>query len=146
MDITSPAFDPGQPIPSKYTPFGEDISPPLIFSDVPAEAKSLALIMDDPDAPAGTWTHWTVWNIDPSSQGLGSAQKLPGSKEGVTSAGYAGYHGPCPPAGTHRYVFKLYALDKVLDLPSAATADQLKSEIEGHELAQVELVGLYSKN
>jgi len=146
MDITSPAFDPGQPIPVKYTPSGEDVSPPLIFSDIPAEAKSLALIMEDPDAPSGTWTHWTVWSIDPRVPGIGSAQKLPGSEEGVTSMGYAGYHGPCPPSGTHRYVFKLFALDKVLNLPGSATADILKGEIEGHELAQAELVGLYSKN
>lgn len=145
MKIQSPAFGPLETIPVLYTCDGEDISPPLSFSEIPAEAKSLALVMDDPDAPTGTWVHWTLWDISPSIQGINEAGVPGGATEGKTSTGRAGYGGPCPPAGTHRYFFKLYALDAVLNLPASSGKEALEKAMEGHILSQAELVGLYNR-
>ncbi|MCL5436044.1 MAG: YbhB/YbcL family Raf kinase inhibitor-like protein, partial [Patescibacteria group bacterium] len=112
----------------------------------PAEAKSLVLIMDDPDAPSGIWTHWTVWNIPPQTSGIEENAFPSGSVQGVTSAGSTGYHGPCPPSGTHRYIFHLLALDGELALSSETRPEELWTAVDNHVLAQAVLTGLYSKN
>lgn len=155
MKITSPAFENQQTIPAKYTCIDGDINPPLSFSDVPQNAKSLVLIVDDPDAPGGTWTHWVVFNISPNVGGIGENSE-PDGIEAMTSFGKPGYGGPCPPpaspeqlqrgeSGTHRYFFKLYALDLMLDLTESADKKAVEEAMNGHILAQAELVGLFSK-
>ncbi len=145
MQLTSSAFDYGKPIPSKYTCDGENINPPLTIKDVPEEARSLVLIVDDPDAPMGTFTHWTVWNIDPAITLIPEGWVPEGAVEGKTSFGRMGYGGPCPPSGTHRYFFKLYALDKELILDPSADVRELELAMQGHILAQAELMGTYSR-
>lgn len=145
MKITSPAFANQESIPEKYTCDGADISPPLEFSDIPEDAESLALIVDDPDAPAGTWVHWTVWNISPDTTGIAEDSVPEDAQEGMTDFGQPGYGGPCPPSGEHRYFFKLYALDTELELDSSAGKKQLLDAMEGHKLAESELVGAYAK-
>ena len=150
MDLTSTAFAYGEPIPAKYSCKGENISPALMWTEPPAGTKSFALIMDDPDAPMGTWVHWVLFNLPPSARGLPegvpSTPILPdGSVKGVTSARSHGYHGPCPPSGTHRYFFKLYALDTLLTLTSSADKKSLLAAMEGHVLAQAEWMGKFSK-
>lgn len=150
MRISSTAFEQNQPVPSKYTCDGANISPPLSFSDIPSETQSLVLIVDDPDAPAKTWVHWLVWNIDPAATGAeeGSAPAGPEGNtavEGTTDFGTIGYGGPCPPSGTHRYFFRLYALDTMLELDASATKPQLEGAMEGHILDQAELIGLYQR-
>lgn len=145
MQITSSVFQHNQPIPTKYTCDGENINPPLTFSDVPAQAKSLVLINDDPDALAGTWVHWTVWNIPPTTTAISENSVPQGAVEGVTSFRKPGYGGPCPPSGTHRYFFKLYALDTTLSLGPSATKQDLEKAMEGHILAKAEFIGLYSR-
>jgi Raf kinase inhibitor-like YbhB/YbcL family protein len=144
MKITSSAFQEDANIPSKFTCDGEDTSPPLQIADVPAGAKSLVLIVDDPDAPSGLFTHWIVWNISPqtSSAGEGSAPK---GMKGTNDFGKSGYGGPCPPSGTHRYYFKIFALDCELDLPAGAKRVQLDAAMKGHVIAQGELMGRYSR-
>jgi hypothetical protein len=149
LSITSTAFAHGQPIPPAYTCDGKGISPPLAWSGAPAGTESLALIMDDPDAPAGTFVHWVIYNIPSSAAGLPEAvsrdaRLADGSLQGPGSAGRAGYTGPCPPSGTHRYFFKLYALDTVLNI-SGAGKDQLLEAMQGHVLAQGELMGTFSR-
>lgn len=144
MKIESPAFKNNELIPSKYTCDGENINPPLIISGVPVDAKSLAIIVDDPDAPAGTWTHWTVWNLKPDLQNILEGAKIDGI-EGITSFKTKGYGGPCPPSGRHRYFFKLYALDTILDLNSNSDKSALERAMAGHILAYAELIGLYSR-
>ncbi|MCI0656047.1 MAG: YbhB/YbcL family Raf kinase inhibitor-like protein, partial [Acidobacteria bacterium] len=126
MKIESAAFAPEVTIPSRHTCDGEDLSPPLTWADPPEGTKSFALISDDPDAPGGTWVHWVVWNIPASSRGLAqgvptSAQWADGTRQGITDFRRVGYGGPCPPSGTHRYFFHLYALDAMLDLASGAS-------------------------
>ncbi|MCX7722324.1 MAG: YbhB/YbcL family Raf kinase inhibitor-like protein, partial [Verrucomicrobiae bacterium] len=122
IQVTSPAFQDGKPIPSKYTCDGEDVSPPLNWTNVPPEAKSLVLISDDPDAPVGTWVHWVLYDLPPTtaglSEGVPKSSELPnGAKQGINDFRRIGYGGPCPPPGKpHRYYFKLYALDTVLGL------------------------------
>jgi Raf kinase inhibitor-like YbhB/YbcL family protein len=150
FELTSTAFAPGQPIPSKYTCNGENVSPPLRWSDPPPGTQSLALICDDPDAPAGTWVHWVLYNLPSKARALAEAvpanADLPdGSRQGKNSGGRLGYSGPCPPSGTHRYFFKLYALDTVLGLASGADKSQLLPAMQGHILAQTELMGTYKK-
>jgi Raf kinase inhibitor-like YbhB/YbcL family protein len=145
MNIQSSAFQHNQFIPSKYACEGEDINPPLSISDVPAGAKSLALIMDDPDAPMATWVHWLVWNINIATTEILENTVPQGAVEGDTSWNRPGYGGPCPPSGTHRYFFKLYALDTTLDLVSGADKSQLEAAMEGHIVAQAEFIGLYSR-
>lgn len=146
MKITSSAFSDNQKIPSQFTCDGDNVNPPLSFSNVPEQARSLVLIIDDPDAPNGTWTHWTLWNISPDDPGIETNSVPIDAVEGTTSFGKPGYGGPCPPSGTHRYFFKLYALDTRVNLPSEAKVKELTDALEGHVLDQVELVGLYSKN
>ncbi len=158
LQITSSAFGHNQTIPKEYTCQGADVNPPLDIRNIPAGAKSLVLIMDDPDAPMGTWVHWTVWNITthiteiPESSVPNHAPWDPNSPatplpaiQGVTSFGRSGYGGPCPPSGTHRYFFKLYAIDTTLTLPSAASKKALEKAIEGHILDETQLIGLYQK-
>jgi Raf kinase inhibitor-like YbhB/YbcL family protein len=146
MKITSSAFAQDEMIPSEYTCDWPGSAPPLAWSDVPDNAKSLALIVDDPEAPAGTWTHWTVWNLPKDSMGI-TAGLVPGNAvQGITSAGNGGWHGPCPPFGTHRYFFKLYALDAMLDLPASATVVELERAMEGRVLDKAGLVGRYEKS
>lgn len=145
MKIISPAFESNSKIPSKYTCDGENINPPLTFSDVPEEAKSLVLIVDDPDAPMGNWTHWLAFNIDPKTIGIAENSKFSNAEEGITNFGSKGYGGPCPPSGTHRYFFKLYALDIVLILNNP-DKEILENAMQGHILEKAELVGLYNRN
>ena len=145
MTISSPAFENNKFISADYTCEGENINPPLIISGVPAKTKSLVLVVDDPDAPGGTWTHWTVWNINPETKKISSPSVLAGAVEGITSIGKSGYHGPCPPSGTHRYFFKLYALDTKLNLPASASKPGLLDAMTNHTLAEAQLVGLYSR-
>ncbi|MBI5842376.1 MAG: YbhB/YbcL family Raf kinase inhibitor-like protein [Chloroflexi bacterium] len=147
--LSSSAFTQGQPIPAAYSCKGRDISPALAWTEPPANTQSFALIMDDPDAPAGTWVHWVIYNIPATARGLPEgvptdAQLSDGSLQGTTSARSTGYHGPCPPSGTHRYFFKLYALDAALSLASANKEKLLKA-MDGHILAQTELMGTFSK-
>lgn len=144
MKITSPAFENNKNLPSKYTCDGEGVNPPLSFSEIPTAAQSLALIVDDPDAPSGTFVHWTVWNIDPKSTGIAENSIPAGAIQGITSYGESKYGFPCPPSGTHRYFFKLYALDTKLYLPSVK-ADSLEKAMVGHTLDQAEIIGLYSR-
>jgi Raf kinase inhibitor-like YbhB/YbcL family protein len=150
LTIRSSAFDDGEMIPRRHTCDGDDTSPPLSWSDVPDGTRSLALICDDPDAPMGTFVHWVLFNL-PSD-----ARKLPeslakeasledGSIQGKNDFGKVGYGGPCPPGGTHRYNFKLYALDRKLDLPSGVKKSDLLDAMEGHVLGEARLVGTYRR-
>lgn len=150
IQLTSDAFAPEGPIPALYSCTGSDISPALTWSEPPTGTQSFALIMDDPDAPVGTWVHWVLFNIPASSRGLPEAISSEGtlsdgSLHGKNSGGNPGYNGPCPPSGTHRYFFKLYALDEMLDLSSGADKGELLKAMEGHILAQGELMGTFSK-
>jgi Raf kinase inhibitor-like YbhB/YbcL family protein len=145
MEVKSTAFQDGAMIPKLYTCDGQDISPPLSWSGVPPETKSIALIMDDPDAPMGTWVHWTIWNISPETTEISEDSCPEEGIEGMTSSGMTGYRGPCPPSGTHRYFFKLYALDKILDLKSNSHVGDMEKAIEGHIIEKAELIGLYSR-
>jgi len=145
MKIESSAFSNNQFIPAKYTCDGEDINPPLKISEVPKGAKSLVLIVDDPDAPMGTWLHWTVWNISPEIEEIPENNVPEGAVEGITDFGKLGYGGPCPPSGIHRYFFKLYALDKSLELESSAKSKDIEKAMEGYILDQAQLIGMYSR-
>ena len=143
MKITSPEFKPNELIPSKFTCAGKDINPALVIEDIPKEAKSLALIMDDPDAPMGTWVHWVVFDI-PATTSRIEENSAPG-KLGFGTGGEKYYSGPCPPSGTHHYFFKLYALDKMLNLSGRVDKARLEEAMSGHILARAELVGLYKR-
>lgn len=145
MKLESPAFEHNQKIPSKHTCDGKNINPPLKIESVPEATKSLVLIMDDPDAPRGTWVHWTLWNISPDTKEIPENSILAGAIEGVTSFGKPGYGGPCPPSDTHRYFFKLYSLDTTLELSPQADKALLETAVEGRILDKAELVGLYSR-
>jgi Raf kinase inhibitor-like YbhB/YbcL family protein len=145
MQLNSSAFGNNQSIPTKYTCDDGDINPPLSISDVPASAKILVLIVNDPDAPSGNWIHWLVWNIDPSTREITEGSVPGGATEGTNSFGKIGYGGPCPPSGTHRYVFSLYALDVVLDLSSDANVRDVEAVMSGHIIDQAALIGLYQK-
>lgn len=143
MLITSTAFSDSGMIPATYTCKGSDINPPLQISEVPEETQSLVLIVDDPDAPAGTWIHWTMWNIDPNTKQIDKDSIPENAVQGTTSAKSIGYHGPCPPSGIHRYFFKLFALDAKLDLQEGASIEELKKIMEDHVLKNAELVGKF---
>ena len=150
LSLTSNAFASGQNIPSKYSCLGREISPDLSWTGAPVATKSFALILDDPDAPMGTWVHWVMYNIPATTNSLSEAvpaggQLSDGSLQGENSSGNLGYNGPCPPSGTHRYFFKLYALDTLLSLSSGVRKDQLLKAMDGHILAQGELMGTFSK-
>jgi Raf kinase inhibitor-like YbhB/YbcL family protein len=142
MRITSPAFADGQLIPTKYTCDGDNTILPLTFEDVPPDAASLALVVDDPDAPSGVFDHWVVWNIPPDQTAIAEGE-IPKGVAGRNSAGKNAWMGPCPPDRQHRYFFKLYALDSRLDLPKSAGKADLERAMEGHLLATAQLVGLY---
>ncbi len=145
MNISSPAFKHNETIPSKFTCDGADMNPTLVIEGVPAEAKSLALIMDDPDAPRGTWVHWVVWNINPKIKEIKENTVPDGGKQGINDFRKHDYGGPCPPSGTHRYFFKLYALDMTLELGPNTAKAQLENAMKGHIIAQTEMIGLYKR-
>lgn len=142
LAILSTAFDHEGDIPSRYTCDGDDVNPPLEIQDLPAATQSLVLIVDDPDAPGGTFDHWVVWNIPP--HGSIGEDASPG-QDGLNSLGENGYTGPCPPDGTHRYFFKVYALDTLLDLPGSARKADVESAMQNHILAFGELMGRYRR-
>ena len=144
MKITSSAFQEGGNIPSKFTCDGSDTSPPLQITGVPSNAKTLLLIADDPDAPSGLFTHWLVWNIPPQTNSI-SEGSAPKGVHGTNDFGKSGYRGPCPPPGTHRYSFKIFALDRELDLRAGAKRSQVDAAMKGHVIAQGELVGRYAR-
>lgn len=144
FSLSSPAFTDGAAIPPRYSGDGEDVSPPLHIADPPPDTRSLALIMDDPDAPGGTWVHWVVWNIPPDTGVIEEGALPPGAQEGINSWGREGYGGPAPPSGTHRYFFKLYALDTVLNFTGPVDKQALLEAMEGHVLAKAQLMGRYS--
>jgi hypothetical protein len=146
MKITSTAFENNQSIPAKYTCDGENVSPPLAVADVPESAQSLVLIVDDPDAPVGTFAHWLVWNIDPQTTVITEGNVPQFTVEGKNDFGKNSWGGPCPPSGTHRYFFKLYALDQKIDLPTSADKQDLEKAMEGYILSQTQLIGLYSRS
>lgn len=152
LELISEAFLNGQSIPPKYSCTGKDISPALTWSAPPAGTQSLALIMDDPDAPGGTWVHWVLYNIPADRRDLPEDLPITGKNidpgaiyVGKNSWGDIGYGGPCPPSGTHRYFFKLYALDTLISLLPGATREQVLKEMDGHILAQAELMGTFKK-
>ena len=146
LTLESSVFTSNQTIPKAYTCQGADNSPPLAWSGVPEKTQSFVLIVDDPDAPMGTWDHWIWFNLDPSLRGLPEAAILPpGALSGSNSWGRLHYGGPCPPSGTHRYYFKLYALDAQLSLQSGVKKAELLHAMDGHVLAQAELMGVYKK-
>ena len=151
LQLTSIAFGNGQPIPKRHTGDGEDISPSLAWSDPPNETKSFALICDDPDAPRGTWVHWVLFNLPADARELAEAVPTSrtltnGAKQGTNDFGNLGYGGPAPPRGKpHRYFFKLYALDRTLDLATGATKDRLLAACQGHILAEAQLMGKYQR-
>jgi len=152
LELTSAAFVNEQSIPAKYSCIGENISPALAWNEPPAGTQSFALIMDDPDAPAGTWVHWVLFNIPADTRSLPENLPVTGKNVdpnaifvGNNSSGNTGYDGPCPPSGTHRYYFKLYALDTTISLLPGATKEEVLMVMEGHILAQTELMGTFSK-
>ena len=145
MKITSSAFQEGGNIPSRFTCDGADVNPALRFEGAPAEAKSLALIVDDPDAPSGLFTHWLAWNIDPKTTDVAENSAPAKAVQGTNDFPKTGYGGPCPPSGTHRYFFKIFALDQMLDLKAGAKRAEVDAAMRGHVIAQGELMGRYSK-
>ncbi len=150
MKLSTTAFEPGGMIPARYTCDGDDISPDLVWQDLPGGAASLALVCDDPDAPAGTWVHWVYYDIPATVERLPAgvpARERPasGGVQGTNDFRRLGYGGPCPPKGTHRYFFNLYALDSILGLAPGATKKQLLKAMAGHVLAHAELMGRYER-
>jgi len=145
LSMISMEFATGASIPVKYTCNGLDINPELQMVGAPANTKSMVLIMDDPDAPSGDWTHWLVFNISPATTKISQNSVPTGAVQGRNSWGKSAYGGPCPPSGTHRYFFKLYALDTILNLTSTANKATLLSAMQGHILEQTELMGKYSQ-
>lgn len=152
LELTSDAFANGQSIPAKYACTGRNISPALAWNEPPSSTQSFALIVDDPDAPMGTWVHWVLFNIPLERRSLEEDLQITGKNvdphaiyAGKNSYGNTRYDGPCPPGGTHRYYFRLYALDSTINLLPGATKEQLLKEMERHILAQGELMGTFSK-
>lgn len=151
LSLTSSAFQDGQSIPVRFTCSGDDTSPALDWKGVPSQARSLALIVDDPDAPAGTWVHWVIFNIPIAASGLPESvparkELADGSRQGLNDFRKVGYGGPCPPPGNaHRYFFKLYALDLWLDLAAGATKAGLERAMSGHVLAETRLIGSFKR-
>jgi Raf kinase inhibitor-like YbhB/YbcL family protein len=151
MKLFSPAFEEGGMIPPKYTCDSEDVSPPLEWADVPPAAKALALIVDDPDAPRGTFVHWLIFDIPTSENGLTEGVGVPGpeaggGRQGRNGFGKLGYGGPCPPSGTHRYFFRLYALERPLDLRSGVGRDEVDRALRGGGvIAETQLMGRYQR-
>jgi len=145
LQLTSPAFKHNEYIPKKYTCDGSDINPPLQIKNIPADTQSMALIVDDPDAPAGTWVHWVVWNIDHSVNEIKEDSVPKGAEQGLNDFRKHEYGGPCPPSGTHRYFFKLYALDTVLNLEPKARKSDLEKAMNGHIIEKAEIIGLFKR-
>ncbi|HTV64153.1 MAG TPA: YbhB/YbcL family Raf kinase inhibitor-like protein [Bryocella sp.] len=151
LKLTSSAFAAGAEIPEKYSCKGEDLSPALAWSGAPEKTAAWAIVMDDPDAPAGDWVHWVMWNLPASARSLPEGiarreQPEDGAAQGRNSFGKTGYNGPCPPLGqTHRYFFRLYALDQKLDLAPGASRSQLDTAMKGHVLAQAEYMGKFHR-
>ncbi len=143
LKVKSSAFESKKPIPKKYTCDGNDVNPPITIEGTPKEANSVVLIVDDPDAPSGTFDHWVVYNI-PAAKSKIEENSIPG-KEGLNGARKIGYMGPCPPSGTHRYFFKVYALDAELSLGLNSKKKDVEKAMEGHIIAKGELMGLYSR-
>ena len=146
MKISSTAFENEGMIPEKYTCYGVNVNPPLKFEEIPEGTKSLALIVDDPDAPVGLWVHWLVWNIDPKTSEIQENSVPNGATQGTTSFGTVGYGGPCPPSGTHRYLFKIFALNTEIDLDSAGDKAALESRMEEHIIDKAMYMGKYTAN
>ncbi len=147
LELSSPEFSHGEEIPRKFGYTEENVNPPLDISGVPSKTQSMALVMDDPDAvePAGkVWDHWVVWNIEPNTSQIGEDEKPPGAVEGKNDYGERGYGGPNPPDKRHTYKFKLYALDRNIDLPPKSTKHDLEKEMEGHVIAKTVLEGTYA--
>ena len=143
MTITSPAFAEGQVIPKKYSCDGDGVNPPLEINNVPAQAKSLALVVEDPDAPTGTWTHWLVWNIDPRATSIAENSVPSGAIQGKGSSGQNVFGAPCPPSGTHRYYFRAYALDGKLTIPSFSDVAAFRQAIDARIIQEADLMGTY---
>ena len=148
LQLESPAFQHNAALPSKYTCQGDEVNPPLTVSGVPAGTKTLALVMDDPDAPVPThvWDHWVVWNIDPAVKEIPEHSVPVGAVQGANSSGKSQYQGPCPPGGTHRYRFTIYALSDVLALAPGSNKETLLRTIQGKIIDQYTLIGLYKKS
>lgn len=144
MELTSAAFKHNGTIPAGHSYRGGNVSPPLTITGVPAAARSLALICDDPDSPGGTWVHWVAWNIDPKTTQIPQGRLPAGAMVGSNSWGKAEWDGPTPPSGTHHYVFKLYALKEPISLKPGADAKALEAAMKGKILAETRLIGLYS--
>jgi Raf kinase inhibitor-like YbhB/YbcL family protein len=144
MKVTSSAFKEGGMIPDKFSKDGQNVNPPLKIEDAPADAKSLLLIMDDPDAPVGLFTHWLVWNIDPKTTEIAENSVPKDAVQGTNDYPNLGYGGPQPPSGTHRYYFKIFALDRTLDLKTGAKRKDVDAAMRGHVIGQGELMGRYS--
>jgi Raf kinase inhibitor-like YbhB/YbcL family protein len=145
MTLSSPAFTDGSSMPAEYTCDGDDVNPPLSIMGVPEGVVSLVLIVDDPDAPMGTWDHWVVWNIAVQTTVIPAGSVPAGAVEGLNDFRKRAYGGPCPPSGTHRYFFKLYALDVSLDLKPESRKEDVEEAMVGHILAQTQLVGTYGR-
>jgi Raf kinase inhibitor-like YbhB/YbcL family protein len=143
--VTSSVFADGGKIPKKYTCDNSNVSPPLHIENLPKDVKSLALIVDDPDAPGRTWTHWLLWNIDPKATEIREDSVPQNAVQGTSDFGSAKYGGPCPPSGSHRYHFKVYALDTALSLPSSANKAAMEKAMAGHIVAKGSLMGTYSR-
>jgi Raf kinase inhibitor-like YbhB/YbcL family protein len=145
LKISSSVFENNGNIPQKYTCDGKDVNPPLRIENVPPAAKSLVLIVDDPDAPGGMWVHWVVWNIDPKTGEIKENTVPKGALQGINDFRKHDYGGPCPPSGTHRYFFKLYALDSLLNLSTNSRKTDIEKAMKGHIVAQAEIIGLYRR-
>lgn len=145
MNISSPDFSEGGSIPSRFTCDGANVNPALRISDVPTKAKSLVLIVDDPDAPVGTWNHWLLWNLKSDLKEIPANSVPAGAVQGLNDFKKNNYGGPCPPSGTHRYFFRLFALDTALELPAHANRKALDQAMRGHVLGQAEYMGRYAR-
>jgi Raf kinase inhibitor-like YbhB/YbcL family protein len=145
LTVSSPVFKHNGTIPAKYTCDGLNVNPPVLIEHVPAGTKSLALIVDDPDAPAGIWAHWVLWNMHPAIKEIKEDSVPKGAQQGLNDFRQQTYNGPCPPSGTHRYFFRLYALDTTLTLQTNATKADLEQAMEGHIIGKAHIVGLYRR-
>jgi len=145
MKLTSRAFVNEEKIPAEYTCDGKKLHPPFTISGIPEGTKSLSMIVDDPDAPLGTYTHWVIWNIDPATAGIAAGEVPKGAQEGTNSGGKTGFYPPCPPNGSHRYFFTVIALDTTIGLDGKATKADLENAQKGHTLEQTNLIGSYGR-
>ncbi|EKD86479.1 MAG: PEBP family protein [uncultured bacterium] len=146
MKLKSPAFLDNQQIPFQYSCDGDNVNPPLEINDIPENAKSLVLIMTDPDAPGKTFTHWLMWNIPPQTKEILESDWPEGAEQGINDRGQLGYQGPCPPSGVHHYHFKLYALSSKLNVDPGIKKETLEREIDGLTIQKTELIGIYSRS